>query len=87
MNQSLLVAGADPSWRNAAGNSVLNLYGKRDQVAMAEAAHQALRDPDSQRAFVNQTSKSGMTINNSGTPRDRGRSAIKTSKSVTTNDK
>ena len=59
IHQLLLDAGADPSWQNRAGNSVLNLYIKRRQVEMAEAAYKSLKDPEQQKAFVNQKSNNG----------------------------
>ena len=58
--QRLLDNGADPSWINRAGNTVLNLYVKRNQRQMAEAAFKALNDNlAKQEGFVNRKNNAG----------------------------
>ena len=58
----LLDNGADPRWRNKAGNSVLNLCAKRNHVAMVEVLLKSIIDPEHKKKFINQKSENGMIL-------------------------
>ena len=58
----LLDNGADPRWRNKAGNSVLNLCAKRNDVAMVEELLKSIVNPMHQKEFINQKRENGKLL-------------------------